>query len=52
MTEPTDRRAWVHTTVAVASIILAVLVVLGATIWFILDDRGLAPPTRAAAEHV
>ena len=52
MTEPMDRRAWVHTTVVVVSIILAVLVVLGGTIWFILDDRGLAPPPRAAAEHV
>lgn len=52
MTRPEDTRSWLRTVVVLVAIGLAVMLLLGGTVWFILNDQGLAPPPRAAAEHV
>ncbi len=52
MTDPKDTRSLLHIFVVLGVMLLAVLILLGGTVWLILDDRGLASPPRTAAEHV
>ncbi|MEC7946937.1 MAG: hypothetical protein VX265_05170 [Myxococcota bacterium] len=52
MAGPRDIRFWLRAAVAIGAVVMGLSTLLGGTVWFVLDDRGLAPPPRAAAEHV
>lgn len=47
-----DKRFWLRTSLVLGAVAVALVALLGGTIWFILDDQGLAPPPRAAAQRV